>query len=138
MPLLKTLLIVFAIFTALGIACAVYLALRDAGRIGSRPSSPRPDPYSSVFGDVPYTGFTSRQLGIVAPTPFTDDHLNRSFAKRVELACGAGMRSHHVDLNSAPALRRNASSPGDANQAGEGALPRIFAGRPIFGKRVMP
>ncbi len=74
---LKILTIITAVFIALGFACAVLLASRDARRIGSRSASPRPDPFSAAFGDVPCTGFTFEQLDLLGPYRPTGDVLNR-------------------------------------------------------------
>lgn len=104
----KVLILVVLIFIALCIACAIFLALRDVRKGPRMFASPRPDPYSSAFGDVPYTGFTARQLGDVAPLSGRRDPLNRTLdfspsAKSVGRDAGSG----HTDRPSGMSAARN-------------------------------
>lgn len=70
---------VLTVFTALGLACAVWIALRMR--------HPQGDPFASPFGEVPSTGFTAEELEAVAPSRLTGDVLNRS----LDLPVSAGV-----------------------------------------------
>ena len=82
--LLNLIICVLLGFTALGLACAVAIALRRDARIGLRQRHPQPDPFFYPLGDVyapdqlrllngawqttpPETGFTAAELDRVAP-----------------------------------------------------------------------
>ena len=98
---------IFAVFTALGLFSAVWIGRRRLGQ-------PVPaDPFSSAFGDVPYTGFTTRQLSILAPGLRSTDPLRRS----LDFSASAG------------ALQRNATG-------GRQVRPLIPAGRTPFGGKL--
>ena len=67
--LLKLLILIFSIFVALGIACAITLVRQGKG-VGR---SPVPvDPYFHPFGEVP--GFTREQLEAIARRPVQQHH----------------------------------------------------------------
>lgn len=66
---LKIIIAILLAFTALGLACAVF--------IGRRRDAPA-DPFSKPFGEMP--GFTGEQLRRIAPMPrHHGDPLRRSF-----------------------------------------------------------
>jgi len=103
-------IITLSVFTAIGLACAVRIALRP-------PAPVRRDPYLQPIGDVP--GFSAEQLREIerqANERIARDPLRRSFATR------------DLNLNSAGlALRTEADGVGHPQHS-----PRAHAVRSFF------
>jgi hypothetical protein len=77
---------ILSVFTAIGLACAVRIALKPQPR--------QCDPFFHPFGDVP--GFSDQQLREIARRSaerIARDPLRRSFATRDLVSAGAALRT---------------------------------------------
>lgn len=100
---LKIIIVIFSVFTAIGLLCAVRIGRR------ARWANPPADPYFHPFGEMP--ALTAEQLARLAPRDFSHDPLRRSFV----------MHNHSAGL----ALRPDAGSGRLSIPSGKAAA-RIF------------
>lgn len=120
MIVLKLLISVFLAFTALGLACAVWVALVRAPRGGRRGDAPA-DPHAEPYGDVPYSRAQLEALTRRADARAAKDPMGLRrplfFSQTVPQGAATGADGGHSVPTEVPAIRRPAL----------GAVPDRFA-----------
>ena len=112
--MLKIILTIALLFTAIGLLCAVALALPRGAGIGRR-CPPAADPFRSPFGEVPtiMPGYTREQLEAIARRPVAWHHDRNSARTAIRADQGSG--GHGTASQGAAAART--SYVGEARHA---------------------